>query len=78
MTCMRNVKPRSGGDVGEGAYTVYETAIPGGEPWAQVWADEDAAGVLAGCHLYFGHDAARRLQQCTHATGLDTGCCYGT
>jgi hypothetical protein len=58
----------------EGEAVVGTSRDDQGVPWASLWgvAEGDKAP-----HVFFGHDAKRMLQQYPHATGLDTGCCYG-
>lgn len=43
--------------------------IKEGLPWASYWSRSP--------HIYYGHDARRKLQLRQDSTGLDTGCLYG-
>ena len=67
FTNMRNIIDT--GDPFEKEGLVGYVNIDKGVPWVDMWPGPE--------HVYFGHDARRKLQLSEHATGLDTGCCYG-
>ena len=69
---------------GEGQAWQAHEVLGEGMAWAEIWSSQssdecpiviDGKGTVP--HIYFGHDARRGLQRTKHATGLDTGCCYG-
>lgn len=85
LVTMRNVVDE---DI-DGATTVRGTSkIDEGVAWVSRWdgrlvdakeiVGTDDAEFARDWHVIFGHDARRGLQQTPYATGLDTGCSYGT
>lgn len=69
MTTMRNITVMKDEKTNEPYYECVKSDKVG-VAWATFWPGPE--------HVYFGHDAKRRLQnEHEFATGLDTGCVYG-
>lgn len=69
MYKMRDVFPVNDEDGNIKRWIASEKPLKGGKAWSKKWTGPE--------HVFFGHDAKRKLQLRTYATGLDTGCCYG-
>ncbi|XP_072029306.1 bis(5'-nucleosyl)-tetraphosphatase PrpE [asymmetrical]-like [Amphiura filiformis] len=67
MMKMRNVMENINSD-GSKSYEAIEDLQPG-HSWSKMWPGPE--------HVYYGHDARRRLNKSPYATGLDSGCVYG-
>ena len=67
MLNMRNLYWQEDDFHGQVLKATYKPNI--GESWAGLWKGPE--------HIYFGHDALRKLQFNNYSTGLDTGCVYG-
>lgn len=67
LTNMRNVIDT--GDPFDSDGLIGYNKLDKGVAWVDMWPGPE--------HVYFGHDAKRKLQRGSFATGLDTGCCYG-
>jgi len=67
MLNMRNLYWEDDNFHGKILKSTYQPGI--GKAWAEQWPGPE--------HVYFGHDAMRKLQLNDYSTGLDTGCVYG-
>lgn len=69
MVSMRNLEKHGDKLVATSKVFKEDSLEPESPPWGSVWKGPE--------HVYYGHDATRKLQIYARATGLDTGCVYG-